>query len=75
MVLRASMALSGRSVTIYEKAFSLEEHNTDKAHRCFLQELARVLPPECVPLMVTDAGFKTLGLEQSKNKVGTGYHE
>ncbi|MGB1322912.1 MAG: IS4 family transposase [Vibrio gallaecicus] len=58
MVLRASMALSGRSVTIYEKAFSLEEHNTDKAHRCFLQELARVLPPECVPLMVTDAGFK-----------------
>ncbi|WP_317919267.1 IS4 family transposase [Vibrio sp. MACH09] len=58
MVLRASVALSGRSVTVYERTFTLEEHNTDKVHKRFLKELASVLPRGCIPLIVTDAGFK-----------------
>ncbi len=58
MVLRASVALSGRSVTVYERAFTLEEHNTRQAHRHFLKELASVLPEGSIPLIVTDAGFK-----------------
>lgn len=58
MVLRASVALSRRSVTVYERTLSLEEHNTDKAHQSFLRELASVLPEGCIPLLVTDAGFK-----------------
>ena len=58
MVLRASVALSGRSVTVYECAFTLEEHNTKQAHRRFLKALASVLPEGSIPLIVTDAGFK-----------------
>ncbi|EFA4647283.1 hypothetical protein E0M76_24835, partial [Escherichia coli] len=36
MVLRASVALHGRSVTLYEKAFPLSEQCSKKAHDQFL---------------------------------------
>ncbi|WP_026960302.1 IS4 family transposase [Aliagarivorans taiwanensis] len=58
MVLRASVAMEGRSMTLYERTFTLEVHNSSKAHKQFLNELAQVLPENCCPLLVTDAGFK-----------------
>lgn len=58
MVLRASVAIKGRSVTLYERTFSLDEHNTAKAHTGFLRDLAAILPDGVIPLVVTDAGFK-----------------
>ncbi|MDZ7014305.1 hypothetical protein U4Y92_25345, partial [Escherichia coli] len=44
MVLRASVALHGRSVTLYEKAFPLSEQCSKKAHDQFLADLASILP-------------------------------
>ena len=58
VALRASVALQGRSVTLYERAFSLAEHCSKSAHDRFLSELASILPPNVVPLIVSDAGFK-----------------
>ena len=58
MVLRASVAIEGRSVTLYERTFTLAEQNSDKAHKSFLQDLRSVLPEGVTPLIVSDAGFK-----------------
>ncbi|MVG12725.1 IS4 family transposase [Proteus mirabilis] len=58
MVLRPSVALHGRSVTLYEKAFPLSEQCSKKAHDQFLADLASILPSNTTPLIVSDAGFK-----------------
>lgn len=58
VALRASVALQGRSVTLYERAFPLEEQCSKAAHDRFLSELASILPANVVPLIVSDAGFK-----------------
>ncbi len=42
MVLRASVALHGRSVTLYEKAFPLSEQCSKKAHDQFLVCFCRI---------------------------------
>ncbi len=44
MVLRASVALQGRSVTLYEKAFPLSKQCSKSAHDQFLSDLASILP-------------------------------
>ena len=63
MVLRASVALHGRSVTFYEKAFPLSEYIMfkEKAHDQFLvADLASILPSKTPHrLIVSDAGFKS----------------
>jgi hypothetical protein len=58
MVLRASVALQGRSVTLYEKAFPLSEQCSKAAHEQFLADLASILPNATTALIVSDAGFK-----------------
>ena len=58
-VLRASIPLDGRALTIYEKAYTESDLNTDKAHRQFIHELAQCLPEGCQPIITTDAGFKS----------------
>ncbi|WP_350940400.1 IS4 family transposase [Vibrio metschnikovii] len=58
MALRASIALHGRSITLYEKAFPLSEQCSKSAHDQFLADLASILPPNVTPLIVSDAGFK-----------------
>ena len=58
MVLRAGMSLSGRSVTRYEQTFPLNQQHSAKAHQVFLKPLSQVLPQGCVPLLITDPGFR-----------------
>lgn len=58
VALRASVALQGRSVTLYERAFPLAKQCSKAAHERFLSELASILPSNVVPLIVSDAGFK-----------------
>ncbi len=80
MVLRASVALHGRSVTLYEKAFPLSEQCSKKAHDQFLADLASILPSNTTPLIVSDAGFKVpwyksvekLGLHNNKGRLTRG---
>ena len=56
--LRASVSFEGRSVTIYERVFAFSEYNSPVSHNPFIEELASILPPNCCPLIVTDAGYR-----------------
>ncbi len=57
-VLRASLPVSGRAVTIYEEVHPLRALASPPVHRVFLQHLAQVLPRTTRPILVTDAGFR-----------------
>lgn len=58
-VLRASVALQGRSVTVYEEVHTVETKEKLATHRQFLHQLKAILPEQCRPILVTDAGFRT----------------
>jgi hypothetical protein len=56
--LRASIAIEGRSLTLYEQAYPLKEYTSEKTHRNFLKILQSLLPEKCMPIILTDAGFR-----------------
>ena len=58
LTLRAAVAFRGRSVTLYDEVHTLDGYNTPRTHQRFLKRLAQVVPPECRPIVVTDAGFR-----------------
>ena len=58
MLIRAALVLEGRAITLYESIYPLKKHNTPKTHRAFLKELKALLPEHCIPIIVTDAGFR-----------------
>lgn len=57
-LLRASVAIEGRSVTLYEQVHPQSRATSPRVHQVFLSKLAAMLPPGCVPILVTDAGFR-----------------
>lgn len=57
-ILRASLALKGRGLVIYQKTYPVELENSPKAHLDFLKSLKGILPANCRPILVTDAGFR-----------------
>lgn len=56
-LLRAAVAVDGRSLTVYEEVHPLNKYNNPKVHETFLKNLSEVLPENCKPIIVTDAGF------------------
>lgn len=58
-VLRASFAAEGRSITLYEEVHAKKDESHPKVHKAFLENLKSVLPENCCPCIITDAGFKT----------------
>ena len=58
LMLKAAVAVRGRAVTIYEEAHRLSSYNSPGTHRRFLRRLAQVVPCDCSPIVVTDAGFR-----------------
>lgn len=58
-VLRASIPMKGRSLTLYEKIYPESELNTNKAHQEFLDELENILPEACKPIIVSDAIYRS----------------
>lgn len=54
----ASLPTDGRAVTLYQEVHPLRKNNSQQAHEAFLQNLSEVLPANCRPILVTDAGFK-----------------
>jgi len=58
-LLRASMALEGRSVMLYEEVQPLSCAAAPGVHRRFLLRLGAMLPPGCRPIVITDAGFRS----------------
>ena len=56
-LLRASVAVEGRALTVYEEVHPRERFMKAKVERQFLDRLAEVLGPASRPIIVTDAGF------------------
>ena len=55
--MRAAVPVGGRSLTVYEEVHPLKKYNNPKIHKKFLENLSKVLPKQCRPIIVTDAGF------------------
>lgn len=58
-LLRASVALEGRSVTLYEQVHPLSRATSPRVHARFLTRISAMLPDGCVPIVITDAGFRS----------------
>jgi hypothetical protein len=56
-VLRAGIALEGRTLTLLEEVHPTEMLGKGWVERAFLQSLHRLVPAGCTPIIVTDAGF------------------
>jgi hypothetical protein len=57
--LRASVAVEGRSITLYEEVHPRKHLAAYAVHQRFLDRLARVLPEQTsTPIILTDAGFR-----------------
>jgi hypothetical protein len=59
-LLRASIAVKGRSIVVYEEVYKKEQENNHETHKNFLKTLQSVLPDKTIPIIVTDAGFRAL---------------
>ena len=66
-LLRASLAVKGRSLTLYEEVHPKETKERRSTHNAFLRTLKELLPPTCTPVIVTDAGFRTPWFQQVKS--------
>ena len=63
-LLRASIPMKGRSLTLYEKVFEEADLNTTEAHNQFLNELKGLLPSHCQPIIITDAIYRAPWFKQ-----------
>lgn len=57
-LLRASVPVGGRALTLYEEAHPEQANNNHKVHVKFLNTLQSLLPEGCQPIVITDAGFR-----------------
>lgn len=58
-LLRASVPVGGRALTVYERIYPIRQMNQPRAQLDFLADLRRLLPAGTTPLLVTDAGFRS----------------
>lgn len=66
-ILRASLALEGRSLTLLQEVKAMDDYNCPHVHSDFLKRLQAQLPPDCRPIIVADAGFKVPWLKQIRS--------
>jgi hypothetical protein len=64
MLLRASLALEGRSLTLLQDVKSMDDEHCPHVHVAFLRRWKAQLPKHICPVIVTDAGFKVPWLKQ-----------
>lgn len=57
-LIRAAVAIEGRSHTLYEEVHTIKTKEKPAAHRIFMNKLKAMLAPTCKPIIVTDGGFK-----------------
>ena len=57
-LLRASVPVGGRALTLYEEVHHQKDIANPKIHKRFVHALKRLLPDGCLPIVVTDAGFR-----------------
>ena len=58
-LLRASLPVGGRSLTLYEEVHPRSRLGNRKVQQQFLERLHRMLPPSVTPIAVADSGFRT----------------
>jgi len=58
-LLRASVAVAGRSLTLYEEIHPVTTKEKPGTHKQFMSRLKAMLPENCRPIIITDAGFRT----------------
>jgi hypothetical protein len=63
-LLRASLSMPGRSLTLYEEVHTLKTKDKAATHRQFLRRFHAMVPAQCRPIIVTDAGFRVPWFEQ-----------
>lgn len=63
-LLRAATPVDGRSLTLYEEVHTVKTKEKPKTHKQFLDNLKKVLPLNCKPIIVTDAGFRVPWFKQ-----------
>ena len=56
--LRAALVAEGRAITLYEEVHPKKKEGTREVHEQFLARLKGLLPTDCRPIIITDAGFK-----------------
>lgn len=56
-LLRASVAIEGRSLTLLEEIYPLSQKEKPTVHKQFMLKLKANLPIHCKPIIVSDAGF------------------
>ena len=57
-LLRASLPVGGRSLTLYEEVHPQKKLNNAAVHARFLRHLDTLIPPGAAPIIIADAGFK-----------------
>lgn len=57
-LIRAAVALEGRSHTLYEEVHTIKTKEKPATHKSFMKKLKAMLPSNCCPIVVTDGGFK-----------------
>ena len=67
-LLRISIPMGGRSLTVYEQCFEEKKLNNTQVHDNFLDELEQLLPEGCQPIILSDAIFKTPWFETIEAK-------
>ncbi|HGF7533989.1 TPA: IS4 family transposase [Vibrio cholerae] len=71
-ILRASLALEGRPLTLHQVVVPIDEYTCPHVHKAFLHWLKQVLPADFKPVIITDAGFKVPWFKQIR-KLGWHY--
>lgn len=57
-VLRAAVVAQGRAIVVYEEVYPTKQYASQSVHRAFMETLRTVLPANCRPIILTDAGFR-----------------
>lgn len=65
-LLRASLAVNGRGLTLYEEVHSINTKEKPATHKRFLECLHQMMDKTSRPIIVTDAGFKSPWFRQVK---------
>ena len=56
---RISIPMGGRTITLYEECFEEKKLNNTQVHDISLDELEKILPKGCQPIILSDAIYKT----------------
>ena len=70
-LLVASVPCQGRAHIIVQEAHKKKRVATPQVQRPFLTALSRIVPPECTPIVISDAGFMGPWFGVCANSAGT----